>query len=137
MIRRVNFDGAVVIPGGADYGAGAPRGDLRDQSFDAADGWDIREVLPGVFSLNREGMPAPVTVGGYPYSVVRGPDPVVRVTAVGPTDGADPDNTVIIGEHPLASEPSVFVKPGGSVEEKLVGTLKPRFEAEARKKGKR
>jgi hypothetical protein len=75
MIRVVHFSGAVTIPGGADYGAGAPRGDLRDQSFAAADGWDIREVLPGVFSLHRAGMPEPCTVGGYGYSVVTAPNP--------------------------------------------------------------
>lgn len=80
MIRVVHFDGAVTVPGGANYGEGAPRGDLRDQSFAAADGWDIREVLPGVFSLSREGMSEPVTVGGYGYSYITAPTPEAGVS---------------------------------------------------------
>lgn len=77
MIREVHFSGAVSIPKGANYGEGVPRGTLRDTSFTRADGWDIREVLPGVFSLSCEGMPAPVTVGGYGYSVVLEPEPII------------------------------------------------------------
>jgi hypothetical protein len=69
----------VVIPLGKSMGGGLPRVDLRDQSFHLAEGWDIREILPGtgVFSLLCEGMDGPVTVGGYGYSYVCAPEPVV------------------------------------------------------------
>lgn len=65
------LDDIVVVPAGMETGIGQPRVDYRDTSFHASEGWDIRETLPGVFSLLREGMPAPVTVGGYGYSYVR------------------------------------------------------------------
>lgn len=65
------LDDTVVIPFGKDNGSGLPRTHVRDSSFQAEDGWDIRETLPGVFSITRDGMAEVVTIGGYGYSYVR------------------------------------------------------------------
>ncbi len=70
MITSVYFDDQVVVDGGRDVGEGK-RGQLREFSFHRRDGWDIREALPGVFTLFTDGMEHPVTVGGYGYSCVR------------------------------------------------------------------
>lgn len=69
-IATLHLDDLVVIPGGKVLGS-EHIVDLRSSSFLAADGWDIRETLPGVFSLNAEWLAAPVTVGGYGYSYTR------------------------------------------------------------------
>lgn len=66
------LDDIVVVADGRELG-GDHRSDLRDASFHASEGWEIRETLPGVFSLQREGMSEPVTIGGYGYSYVRAP----------------------------------------------------------------
>ncbi len=71
MITAVYFDAQIVVPQGKSNGEGLPRVDLRETSFHASDGWDIRETLPGVFSLHIEGMTSPCTVGGYGYSYVQ------------------------------------------------------------------
>ena len=68
MITALHLDDYVVVPGGKDLGSGVGRQDLRQTSFARDDGWDIREVLPGVFSVYQAGMLAPVTIGGYGYS---------------------------------------------------------------------
>lgn len=71
-LARLDLDAVVCIHLGKSLGgAGEARHDVRDSTFTAADGWDIRETLPGVFSLHREGMPEVVTLGGYGYSYVR------------------------------------------------------------------
>lgn len=72
-LASVYFDDIVVIPGGKDNGSGEGLQPLRESSFHAADGWSITMLTApaGVsFSLFREGMPAPVTVGGYGFSYV-------------------------------------------------------------------
>lgn len=68
-LATLHLSGNVVIPEGRDLGPGQPRGDHRDQSFAASEGWDLRELQPGgVFYIRREGMSAPVHVGGLGYS---------------------------------------------------------------------
>jgi len=67
MIAHLYFDDIVVITRGRTSGNGMPRGDARETSYHAPE-WEIREVLPGVFSLWTEGMEVPQTVGGYGYS---------------------------------------------------------------------
>lgn len=74
-LASLYLDDTVVIHLGKDVGGGLPRQHVRDSSFQEADGWDIRETLPGTFSICREGMPKPVTIGGYGYSYVRADDP--------------------------------------------------------------
>lgn len=75
-IASLYLDDMVVIPLGKSVGTDQPRVDLRDASFHAADGWDIRETLPGVFSLVCEGMTEPVVLGGYGYTYVRAHEPL-------------------------------------------------------------
>lgn len=70
-LSALYLDDIVVIPAGKDMGAGQARTDLRDSSFHESEGWDIRETLPGVFSVLCDGMPSPVAIGGYGYSYVR------------------------------------------------------------------
>lgn len=81
-IVSLHLDDMVVISLGKSVGTDQARVDLRDSSFHAADGWDIRETLPGVFSLVCEGMPEPVTVGGYGYSYVRANEPMTSESNV-------------------------------------------------------
>lgn len=69
-IASLHLDDMVTVPGGKLMGEGLI-GDLRESTFRSADGWDIRETLPGVFSLSSEWAPEPVTIGGYGYSYVR------------------------------------------------------------------
>lgn len=59
-LAALYLDRVAVIPG-----AGVPGtpSELRGQTFIAAEGWDIR-FLGEVFTLQREGMPAPVYVRG-------------------------------------------------------------------------
>lgn len=96
MITALYLDDYVVVPASKNIGSGSALVETRSPVFERADGWDIREVLPGVFSLYREGMAGPVEVGGYGYSVVRvtvdeAPTPNVGVAddAAGST-GASP-----------------------------------------------
>lgn len=70
------LDDVIVVPKGKDLGGGSPRTDLRDSSFQAADGWQITQVSPGLFSLFTEGMPHAVMVGGYGYTYV--PEPALE-----------------------------------------------------------
>lgn len=81
-IASIYFDDIIVIPQGIQLGPTQPFTTLREQSFHAAEGWDIRETLPGTFSMLREGMSGPVTVGGYGYSYVREAEPEKPVTFV-------------------------------------------------------
>ncbi len=71
MITALFLDCMVVIPQGKNVGGGMKRTELREQNFRSEEGWDIRETLPGVFSLNREGMDSPCTIGGYGYNYVQ------------------------------------------------------------------
>jgi hypothetical protein len=64
-VVRLQLEKPVAIPGWTPIAGGA---DSSEMTFHAADGWDIRETLPGVFSIWREGMDSPVTVGNYGYS---------------------------------------------------------------------
>lgn len=67
-IREIHFDDVVAVPGHVQISGGIST--ARETAFHVDDGWDIREVLPGVFSLCHTNMSAPVTVGGYGYSFV-------------------------------------------------------------------
>jgi hypothetical protein len=67
MIAILHLDDHVVIPMGRKLGEDT-LGELRSSSFMASDGWEIRETLPGVFSLTSAWLPEPVTIGGYGYS---------------------------------------------------------------------
>lgn len=67
-IREVHFDDVVSIPGHTQIAGGTTT--TRETTFHADDGWEIRETLPGVFSLLHSSMTEPVTVGGYGYSFV-------------------------------------------------------------------
>ncbi len=81
-IAILNLDDTVVIPAGKQLGEDHFV-DLRDSVFRAVDGWDIRETLPGTFSLSAPWMPHSVTVGGYGYSYVR--------ETIEPVDTESPD----------------------------------------------
>lgn len=77
MLRELHLDAVAVIPGAIDVSGGTAQ--KREQSFHADEGWDLREVLPGVFSISRADMPYAVTLGGYGYSyVAMPPTPVVE-----------------------------------------------------------
>lgn len=69
-IAVLNLDDHVVIPGGRILG-GESFGELRADVFRAVDGWDIRETLPGIFSISAAHLTEPVTIGGYGYSYTR------------------------------------------------------------------
>lgn len=64
-LAAVYFDDTVCIPSGKDVGGGVSRQDLRESTFSAADGWELRRVEKGVYSLWREGMERPKFVEGY------------------------------------------------------------------------
>lgn len=68
------LDDSVVIPRSKNMGSGMPLHDTRDSSFHVNDGWDIRETLPGTFTITNEHMDGIVTVGGYGYSYERAPE---------------------------------------------------------------
>ncbi len=72
-LARLTLDDIVVIPDGRDCGGGMRNVDLRESSFRAEDGWDIRQTLPGEFTVYREGMAEPITIGGYGYTYKRMP----------------------------------------------------------------
>lgn len=42
----------------------------RENVFTFTDGWDIEHLGGGLFSVYRDGMEAPVTIGGYGFSFV-------------------------------------------------------------------
>lgn len=87
-IASLYLNGHIVVPEGQQLGPTQAYTTLREQSFHSHEGWDIRETLPGVFSLHHEGMSAPVTVGGYGYSYVAAPphaEPITFVEATLPT----------------------------------------------------
>lgn len=67
-LRELHLFDLVVIPGAIDVSGGTSQ--KREQSFHVDEGWDLRELLPGVFSVSREDMPHAVTVGGVGYSYV-------------------------------------------------------------------
>lgn len=71
-LRELHLDIAVVVPGAKNIAGGVNR--ITEQAFHVEDGWDLRETLPGVFSISREDMAEPVTVGGYGYTYVRMPE---------------------------------------------------------------
>lgn len=78
-LRCLYLDDAVVIPRSKDQGSGIPLTDTRDSSFHVDDGWDIRETLPGVFSITNAAMGERiVTIGGYGYSYERAEAEVVE-----------------------------------------------------------
>jgi hypothetical protein len=81
-LASLYLDDMVVIPSSRSIGAGVPFADERSSSFHASDGWDIRETLPGTFSISREGMAHAVVVGGYGYSYVRAEEPVPALEVV-------------------------------------------------------
>lgn len=83
-LATLHLDGNVVIPEGRDLGVGQPRGDHRDQSFSASEGWSLEEVTPGVFRIRCEGMSAAVTVGGHGYSYTELREPVTTPEPVHP-----------------------------------------------------
>ncbi len=67
-LRALYLDDNVAVPGWTRVAGGVNTG--RDSSFDAAEGWDIERIEPGVYQLMREGMPEPVRVEGYGASYV-------------------------------------------------------------------
>ncbi len=67
----LHLDDTVVIPRSRLTGGGAPLSETRDSSFHVDDGWDIRECLPGIFTITNGHMSDVVTIGGYGYSYVR------------------------------------------------------------------
>lgn len=75
-LARLHLGDMVCIPLGRDNGSGAPRSDLRDQSFSVEEGW-VLEWLPKdrVFHVWREGMPDVVVVDEYGNSYVELPEP--------------------------------------------------------------
>lgn len=68
-LRELHLDCAIVIPGAKNIAGGVNR--ITEQAFHIEDGWDVRETLPGVFSISRDDMAEAVTVGGYGYTYVR------------------------------------------------------------------
>lgn len=68
-LRSLHLDAFVPIPGYAAV-EGSPKLE-RAKDFSVEDGWEILEVIPGVFSLLHESMTAPVVLGGYGYSYAR------------------------------------------------------------------
>ncbi len=84
MLASLWLDDLVVVRNGGQSGP-ETYVDVRDSSFHREDGWDIRETLPGVFSLHREGMASPVTVGGYGYSYTTTPEPEPVIVATDDT----------------------------------------------------
>jgi len=79
-LKSLCFDDIVVIDGPITV-AGGPPG-IREQRFHIDDGWDIRETLPGIFTLCRDDMTEPVTIGGYGYSYVRMPGEEIQHDAL-------------------------------------------------------
>lgn len=70
-LRSLYLDDTVCIPQSKTVGDG-PLHDTRDSCFHVNDGWDIRETLPGVFTITNELMvDRIVTIGGYGYSFER------------------------------------------------------------------
>jgi hypothetical protein len=84
-IRAITFDDVIVVHGHVPVSGGPSTS--REQAFHEDDGWDIRETLPGTFTLCHETMSEPITIGGYGYSYVRSasqeaiaePDAVVHI----------------------------------------------------------
>jgi hypothetical protein len=70
----IHFDDMVTIDQGRSLGGGHARHELREHSFFARDGWDIRRVEPGVFTVWTEGMDEPMTLEGYGVSYRRMPE---------------------------------------------------------------
>lgn len=103
MIAQIYFDDMITVPRGRATGPDA-RATLQEQSFNAADGWQIIELSEGVFSLYVDGMTGPVTVGGYGYTYVRQADHI----------------------EAEAEEPSVFVVPDESQDVEPAATPKRR-----------
>jgi hypothetical protein len=69
-LSRLVFDDIVCVPGAKDSGSAVARTDMREASFDAADGWLLERTAPMTFAMYREGMPAVVTIEGFPASYV-------------------------------------------------------------------
>jgi hypothetical protein len=78
VIGSIYFDDIIVVPEGQRLGPTQAPTTLREQSFHAAEGWTIQETLPGTFTLQREGMSGPVTVGGYGFTYTKLPPPVIE-----------------------------------------------------------
>jgi hypothetical protein len=95
------LDDVVVIPGAKDNGAGEPRQPLREQAFEASDGWELDFDGYGGFRIWREGMAAPVIVGGYGYSYVRADGDMSL--GLPKTETAPEVNTDVDGERILAA----------------------------------
>ncbi len=75
----LHLDDTVVIPRSRLTGGGAPLSETRDSSFHMDDGWDIRETLPGIFTITNGHMADVVTIGGYGYSFCRAPEELSAV----------------------------------------------------------
>lgn len=81
-LRSLHLDDTVCIPQSKTVGDG-PLHDTRDSCFHIADGWDIRETLPGVFTVTNDLMVGRiVTIGGYGYSYER--EPVAEASEMPP-----------------------------------------------------
>lgn len=94
-LRSLYLDDTVCIPQSKTVGDG-PLHDTRDSCFHVNDGWDIRETLPGVFTITNELMAERiVTIGGYGYSFEREPERLAK--GIG-SDGVAP-------QHPASASP--------------------------------
>ncbi len=69
-LARLHLGDMVCIPLGRDNGSAQPRSDMRDQSFAAADEWELERLPDGTFRIWREGMPEVVNVDAYGNSWV-------------------------------------------------------------------
>ncbi len=118
-LSALYLDDNVAVPGWTRVAGGVNTG--RDASFNAAEGWDIERIEPGVYQLMREGMPEPVRVEGYGASYVVLPiehalaDAVRDVERQGAAivtsiDGDGPNVVTLGTEHPQDDGPRTFVK---------------------------
>ena len=83
------FDDMITVPLGKVIGDNATA-DVCDSMFRAAEGWELFETAPGVFTLRAEHMPAPLTVGGHGYRYIA--VPIEAVDTEAPlTTKIDPD----------------------------------------------
>lgn len=63
------FDDMITVPGGRRLGEDSI-GDACESTFRAADGWDLRMLERGVFTLRSDCMTEALTVGGHGYRYV-------------------------------------------------------------------
>jgi len=79
------FDDMITVPLGKVIGDNATA-DVCDSMFRAAEGWELFETAPGVFTLRAEHMPAPLTVGGHGYRYIEAPPVMPEKYAPPPKD---------------------------------------------------